>query len=51
MNAEQWAVVTGSPFDGLTIHGPFANWEAADCFAATCDGDYWAVPIVTPSYD
>lgn len=43
-------IVRGNPFDGLTIHGPFATGEEAHEWAdAYCrDVEWWAVALESP---
>lgn len=40
-------IVTGNPFDGLTLIGPFDNHEAALTYADThtFEWDWWVVPV------
>lgn len=40
----------GNPFDGIRIYGPFATGEEANEFADEQKlGDWWAVPLLSPS--
>ena len=46
-------VVTGNPFDGLTIYGPFYDASHANEWADDyCAGeDWWVVEVVTSETD
>ena len=43
-------IVMGNPFDGLTIHGPFEDFDAANDWVEEqgLDDDWWAVELVKP---
>lgn len=46
MDQELWVVVTGNPFDGLTINGIFKDHDAADKWAHNeVSDDYWIVRV------
>lgn len=39
-----YIVVTGNPFSGLTLYGPFASFDAADEWAQTnCNDTEWTI--------
>ena len=45
-------VVTGSPSDGFTHHGPFEAGGAACIWAEkNCDGSWWLVDLYGPEED
>lgn len=42
-------VVSGNPFDGMTVWGPFKTGEDATLWAdAEIDSDWWIVPLEYP---
>jgi hypothetical protein len=48
-----YVVVTGSPFDGLTILGPFDGVDEANQWTDTnvIDDEWWVVEVETPEED
>lgn len=46
MKPQVSVVVHGSPLDGLTIVGPFADpFDAAEWAEAFVDGEWWVAPL------
>jgi len=47
----KFIVVVGNPFDGMEIHGPFANADYAMAYAETFfeGDDSWTASLVSPN--
>lgn len=47
---KSFALVTGNPFDGLNLHGPFQDAESANAYADNhhSPDDFWVVPVYPP---
>lgn len=48
MNTAQYVVAIGSPFDGVTLHGPFVSLDDAVEFGDGSGEPYEAVTLVSP---
>lgn len=46
--SEVHVIAIGNPFDGLSLHGPFAPAEAAAWGDGVVDSDWWAANVRRP---